>query len=58
MCQGCATEFQTDDFFLQNQKNSKIQKKLKKKKKIPKKVITKKIVENFGFFEFFKVFFK
>ena len=39
--------FQTDDFFLQNQK--KFKKKLKKEKnsKSPKKVITKKIVEIF-----------
>ena len=41
-------------------KSKKIQKKEKKSKiqKVQKKVITKKIVENFGFFEFFKVFFK
>ena len=52
--------FQTDDFFLQNQKNLKKIKILKKKKiqKFQKKIITKKIVEKFGFFEFFKVFLK
>ena len=37
----CATEFQTDDFFLQNQKNSKIQKKIKKKEKNSKKSYNK-----------------
>ena len=51
--------FQTEDFFLQNQKNSKkykISKKFKKSKKKTQKCVTKKIVELFGFFDFFEVF--
>ena len=46
-------------FSTKSKKNSKIQKKLKKRKKFKKsktkkqKCITKKIVEIFGFFEFF-----
>jgi hypothetical protein len=45
-------------FFLQNQKNKKIiiSKKFKKSKKKTQKYITKKIVELFGFFDFFEVF--